>query len=166
MVQITGFKPTQESIDTAKPNFEPFSGKHMATLVLVKEEDGNDNWEFNIISGPYQGRKIWLDLNFNGAESWMTAKAEAYLSEMCFATNFTPKEFTNEFEGHTVVLDLFVNKKGYQAVRQIMAQSTPIDTAKSARAAAPAPAAAQPAQPAAQPAQQAASPSNAPPWKR
>ena len=165
MVQITGFQPSQEIIDKAKPSFEPFNGKHLSMLVSVKEDNGNDKWEFDIQSGPYQGRKVWLNLDFNGDETWKVQKAEAYLSEMFFATGFQPKQFTSEFEGQCVVLDLYVDKKGYQRVRQIMPSSTPVDTqAVPAQQTAPA----QQTQ-AAAPSQthQASAPAtNTPPWKR
>ena len=89
MANLNGFDAN--SVETVERNYDPIpAGKYMAIIRDSQEnpsKQGNIylSLEFEVLDGPYRGRKVWVNLNLNHPDPDVVKFARAELADICKA---------------------------------------------------------------------------------
>ena len=158
MVALNG---TYQADPNAVSSFTPVPpGMYQVMLVNSKMNSKGTgiSCEFDIVSGEFQGRKLFMNLSIFAENRTAAEIGQRYLNEMCVATGKLAISDTSELHGITMQAKVKLRKD--DPTQNDITGFAPLDGAAPAQTVTQAQAPAQPA------AQQAATPSNAPPWKR
>lgn len=156
MVALNG---TYQADPNATNNFDAVPpGEYQVMMVSSKMNAKNTgiSCEFDIVSGEFQGRKLWLNLALFHDNPKAQEVGQRFLNDMCMATGKMAIADTADLHGITMIAKVKLRKDD-PSQNDIAGFKAP----GGAPASAPAQAA-----PAAAPAQAAPAPGNAPPWRR
>ena len=162
MVALNG---TYQADPNAVSSFTPVPpGMYQVMLVNSKMNSKNTgiSCEFDIVSGEFQGRKLFMNLSLFAENKTAAEIGQRHLNDMCVATGKLAISDTSELHGITMQAKVKLRKD--DPTQNDITGFAPLDGAVQAQPVTQAQPAVQPAvRPAAQ---QTATPSNAPPWKR
>jgi len=162
------------------PNFDPIPAGQYVAMIVASEEKTSQNshrfvtLEFEILEGPYKGRKLWVNLNLYHPNPETVKFARAELASICLAVGVPAPQDSTQLHNVPVTISVrCVNRKdtgelqnrikGYasrSAPAANPAQAAPYGTAQQGVPYGASPAAAQTAP------QQPQAVNTTPPWQR